>query len=262
MPDIDLALLRNLTRAEKERLALLLAEKARRRSQRLFFRLFPDKDTIQPDGSIIFAREKYPKHVEFFDAGREFRERCFLAANRVGKTTGGGFELTTHLTGLYPDWWTGRRFDGPIRAWAAGKTNETTRDIVQASMLGEIAFEGTRKIVSGTGMVPGHLLAAPSWKQGVQDLVDTIKVRHVSGKWSTLGFKSYQQGRGSFEGTAQHVIWLDEECPMDIYGECLIRTATTNGIVVVTFTPLAGLTETVLQFMPQDERPAALEKAR
>jgi phage terminase large subunit-like protein len=111
-------------------------------------------------------------------------------------------------------------------------------------------------------MVPGHLLAAPSWKQGVQDLVDTIKVRHVSGKWSTLGFKSYQQGRGSFEGTAQHVIWLDEECPMDIYGECLIRTATTNGIVVVTFTPLAGLTETVLQFMPQDERPAALEKAR
>ncbi len=31
--------------------------------------------------------------------------------------------------GRYPDWWEGRRFSGPVRAWAAGKTNETTRDV-------------------------------------------------------------------------------------------------------------------------------------
>src|SRR5690606_10289136 len=188
--------------------------------------------TVQPDGSIIHAREKYQKHLEFFKASRDYRELCFMAANRVGKTIGGAYALTCYLTGLYPDWWPGRRFDHPVRVWAAGKTNETTRDIVQAAMLGEIAFEGQRKTVTGTGMIPGHLLAPPSWKQGVQDLVDTIKVRHVSGRWSTLGFKSYQQGRGSFEGTAQHGIWLDEEPPLDVYGECLIRTATTNGIVM------------------------------
>jgi len=180
--------------------------------------------------------------------------------HNTGKTTAGAFELAAHLTGLYPDWWKGRRFLTAIRAWACGKTNETTRDIVQASLLGEVAFEGSRKTVSGTGMMPGHLLGQPSWKQGVQDLIDTIKVKHVSGKWSTLGLKSYQQGRGSFEGTAQHIVWADEECPLDVYGEIVIRTATTNGLVMLTFTPLAGLSETVLQFLPTEDRPDNLTK--
>lgn len=241
-----------LPRERKEAVALIYAEKERRRSQRSFFRLFPDEDTVQPDGSIIHARHKYPKHLEFFKASAEYRETCFLAANRVGKTFAGAYAMTCHLTGLYPKWWEGRRFLTPIRAWACGKTNETTRDIVQTALMGEIAFDGPRKTVSGTGMVPGYLLGQPSWKQGVQDLIDTIKVKHVSGKWSVLGMKSYQQGRGSFEGTAQHVIWPDEECPMDVYGECVIRTATTNGLVMLTFTPLAGLSETVLQFLPQE----------
>ena len=152
---------------------------------------------------------------------------------------------------MYP----GRRFEQPTRVWAAGKTNETTRDIIQATLLGEVKYRGKRRVVSGTGVVPGAMLSDPSWKQGVSDLVDTIKVRHVSGGWSVLGLKAYNQGRGSFEGTAQHVIWLDEEPPMDVYGECLIRTATTNGIIMLTFTPLSGMSEVVLQFMPAEFRP-------
>jgi phage terminase large subunit-like protein len=89
----------------------------------------------------------------------------------------------------------------------------------------------------------------------VDDLTDTVKVQHKSGGWSTLGMKSYEQGRGSFEGTSQHVIWFDEEVTMDIYGEGLIRTMTTNGIVVLTFTPLQGVTETVQQFQHASSRP-------
>ena len=42
---------------------------------------------------------------------------------------------------------------------------------------------------------------------------------------------------------------------MDVYGECLIRTATTNGIIMLTFTPLSGMSEVVLQFMPAEFRP-------
>ena len=86
----------------------------------------------------------------------------------------------------------------------------------------------------------------------MQDLVDTVWVRHVSGGWSRLSFKAYEQGRGSFQGTAKDLIWLDEECPLDVYGECVIRTATTDGILMLTFTPLLGLTETVMQFMEQE----------
>ena len=243
-----------LPRDGKEKVALLLAEKQKRYRQRQFFRLFPDEDAAQPDGSVIYARHRYPKHMELFEAGAIYRERCFMAANRVGKTFGGGaYETTCHLTGLYPAWWQGKRFKSPVRWWAAGKTNETTRDIVQTALLGEIAYEGSRKTVTGTGVIPGTLVGSITWKQGVQDLVDTVRIKHVSGRWSTLGLKSYQQGRGSFEGTAQHGAWLDEEPPLDIYGECLVRTATTGGLILLTFTPLEGHSETVMQFLPKPE---------
>lgn len=43
-------------------------------------------------------------------------------------------------------------------------------------------------------------------------------------------------------------VWLDEECPLDIYNECNIRTATVNGMIMVTFTPLDGLTPMVVNF--------------
>jgi phage terminase large subunit-like protein len=252
----DLELITCLPLQAQQHYAALTSTLNQRRKQRLFFDLFPEEDHLDINGTtLIFARGKYPKHVEFFDAGREYRERCFLAANRVGKTTCGSYELTAHLTGLYPEWWTGRRFETPVRAWACGKRNETTRDIVQASLLGPVAYDGMRKVLAGTGMVPGNLLGRVTWKRGVEDLVDTVKVKHAAGGWSTLGMKSYEQGRGSFEGTSQHVIWLDEECPMDVYGECLIRLMTTQGCLLLTFTPLEGMSETVLQFQLASDRP-------
>ncbi len=83
-----------------EEYALAIAAIGRRNSERLFYRLFPDQDMVQIDGTTIHARAKYAKHLEFFEAGAKYRERCFMAANRVGKTLGaGGFESAAHLTG-------------------------------------------------------------------------------------------------------------------------------------------------------------------
>ena len=207
----------------------------------------------------FFAREYYAKHLEFFRLGASKRARCLMAANRVGKTFGaGGFETACHLTGDYPKWWEGKKFRHPIRAWACGKTNETTRDIVQTCLVGDVEYHGSRKMVDGSGIIPRDCIGLGpgqiTWKQGVADLIDTIRIRHkASGGWSKLGLKSYQQGRGSFEGTAQHVIWDDEEPPMDVYGEQIIRTATTKGILMLTFTPLEGMSEVVQQFVsPED----------
>ena len=257
--DLDGIDLGRLTAEQQaELLALLEAERAYQ-SQRLLFAMYPESNSIWmgesnkdiAQGSTIWARRYYKKHLEFFEAGARFRERCAMCANRVGKTLGmGGFEVGLHLTGEYPDWWPGRRFTRPVRVWAAGSTYETTRDIVQATLLGDVT-EGhnKRKYVTGTGIIPGYLLGNLTWKQGVQDLVDTVKVKHKSGGWSVLGLKSYQQGRISFEGTAKDVIWLDEEPPEDIYNECLIRTATTNGIALITFTPLQGMSLVVKSFL-------------
>lgn len=216
-----------------------------------FKSLFPDTGPLR--------RELYRKHMEFFKAGATYRERCFMAGNRVGKTVAGSYETTCHLTGDYPLWWPGRVFKTPVRWWAAGKTNETTRDIIQNELLGNITFVGQRKVVDGTGIIPKDKLGMDpgmlSWKAGVADLVDTVRVRHKTGAWSELGLKSYQQGRGSFEGTARHGVWFDEEPPLDVYGEALIRTATTKGIIILTFTPLEGMSDVVQSFLPKELRP-------
>lgn len=226
----------------------LLEEIARRDSRRKLWKYYPDEGPLR--------RELYQKHLEFFHAGATYRERCAMCANRVGKSEGmGGYETALHLTGLYNDvapWWDGRKFIEPVRMWAAGKTNETTRDIVQAKLFGEVLGSGPTKRVSGTGLIPGDCIEEITWKAGVPNLIDTAQIRHISGGISTIGLKSYQQGRGAFEGTEQDGIWLDEEPPLDIYGECLIRTATTNGMIYITFTPLEGMSEVVMQFLPGD----------
>lgn len=206
-------------------------------------------------GQTLHARAKYAKHMEFLAAGATYRERCAMMANRVGKTFGlGGYELAAHLTGLYPPWWEGRRFDHPIAAWAAGDTYETTRDIIQLTLLGEVGQRDGRKAMDGRGIIPGHLLGRCSWRSGLTDLVDTQLVRHVSGGNSSLGLKSYDQGRKAFQGTARHVIWFDEEPPGLVYNEALIRTATVDGIVLLTFTPLEGMSDVVISFLPAEQR--------
>jgi phage terminase large subunit-like protein len=102
-------------------------------------------------------------------------------------------------------------------------------------------------------MLPAHRIIRYVSHRGVPDAIETLTIDGVYGT-SELRFKSYDQRREAFQGTAQHVIWLDEECPDDIYVECLTRTMATGdfpgGIVMLTFTPLQGLTPVVLRFLP------------
>lgn len=194
-----------------------------------------------PEGP--YSWDKYTKHVEFFNAGKIFRERCFMAGNRVGKSQAGGYEMACHLTGQYPDWWDGRVFNCAVDAWAAGDTGQTTRDIIQSILLGP-------PDAIGTGLIAKDLIVSMKARPGIPNAIDSVDVKHVpSGKVSHLGFKSFDQKRRSFQGTAKHVIWLDEEPPDEVYGESIMRTMTTNGLIYVTFTPLQGLTSFVMDFM-------------
>ena len=199
-------------------------------------------DSYYPDDGP-HRRELYAKHTEFFRLGIEHKERLFLAGNRTGKSVAGAYEVTLHLTGEYPTWWEGRRFTGPIQALIAGDTAKTSRDILQQKMLGNPGD-------FGTGMIPADRIMRTSPKQGIPDAVEMIHVKHASGGTSICQINSYDQGRDAFQGTERDVIWLDEECPDSVYTEALMRTMTTDGIVILTFTPLLGLTPLVLSFLP------------
>jgi len=191
-------------------------------------------------------RALYTKHMAFFAAGTNWRQRLYLAANRSGKTTAAAFELTAHLTGLYPPWWTGKRFEKPIEAWCAGDTGNTTRDIIQAALLGPLSTVDSRQ---WCGMIPRPLVYDHTRKTGIPSAIHTIWVRHTSGGISSIDLKSYDQKREAYQGTEKQFVWLDEEPPADIYGECLMRTMTCGGLMAVTMTPLMGLTPFLAEWL-------------
>lgn len=225
----------NLPREQKAKIVEILQEKRRRESRRQFYTWFPD------DGPL--RRALYPRHMEFFEAGAIHKERCFMAGNRVGKTIGAGYEFTAHMTGEYPEWWKGRFFDRPVRTLAAGDTGATTRDIIQTKLLGPYDEVGT-------GMIPGDLILDCVPKRGLPNAYEEVHVRHKpSGGVSKIKLRSYDQGRRIFQGTEEDLVWFDEECPQDVYDEALIRTMTTKGSTMLTFTPLSGLTPLVISFL-------------
>ena len=186
----------------------------------------------------------HKKQVEFHKLGSFVKERIFMAGNRCGKTYCGSMEMAMHLTGIYPKGWEGKVFNASIDAWAASVSIEATRDILQSSYL------GTDDIA---GCIPKNCIEHITYRRGVSGAIDTIYIKHVSGGISTLGFKSYDQGREKFQGTSKDLIHLDEEPDIGIYEECLLRTLDTGGLIMLTMTPLKGLSEICQHFMQDTE---------
>ena len=113
--DID-----SLSAKDKERLVTLLREKAFRKAH-----------------TVIDDFKPYDWQKEFLASSEGNAQSLLMAGNRTGKTFCGAAAMSYHLTGLYPEWWEGRRFVKPINAWASGVSNSKTRDIVQMELLGQ-----------------------------------------------------------------------------------------------------------------------------
>lgn len=165
--------------------------------------------------------------------------------HNCGKTVAGAAELAIHLTGAYPPWWQGKQFDKPIRAWAAGITGESTRDVVQEKLFGP----PDRREAWGTGMIPKPAIGEVMMGRGIANAIDLASIRHATGGWSSLAFKSYEKGREKWQGAALEVIFMDEEPPVDLYYEALTRTNETGGVIFITCTPLLGMSEVMRLFL-------------
>ena len=221
-----------------------------------------EKITDLYETNRLLQYEPYEYQKRFHDAkdisGRLARQRLLMAANKTGKTFCGASEMAFHLTGRYPEWWTGAKFKRPITAWAAGNTTANTRDIVQAELLGEPGDEEE----FGKGAIPKEFIVGTPLRQpGVPNAFQSLHVKHISGRNSKLIFKSYEQGKMQWMGKAVDVTWLDEEPPQDIYSQALRAALKSGGIVFMTFTPESGMTEVVTQFMTKLGQSQALYHA-
>lgn len=224
----------------EELLALLQAE---HRYNRMAY-MFPDRGP--------YRRELYPKHMSFITAGATHRETCFMGGNGVGKSELGAYTTACHVTGRYPDWWPGWKVDHAIPSWIGGDTSETVRDITQVKLFGNVSKDPE---LLGTGLIPRDAIDIESirYRPNTNRAIDFARVKHKRGGWSIVSLKSYEQGRKAFQGTEIPWIWLDEEPPADIYGECLMRGRTVDGHIALTFTPLSGWTDVVDGYMKWEE---------
>lgn len=224
------------TQLEEERLKLL--------EEQLEYLKFNKLDFYHP----------YAKQKEFHQAlggqNKAVTERLFMAANQSGKTYAGAMEVAYHLTGKYPKWWKGRRFERPNKWWVAGDSGETTRDNPQRLLLGDIGSWGE-------GTIPKDCIGKHLSARGTGGLVDHISIKHVSGGNSDLFFKFYGKGREKWQGATIDGLWFDEEPPADVYDEGLIRLKRNKGIALTTFTPLLGMSDVVMRFwQPNPDDPA------
>jgi len=221
--------------------------------RRKLYELLSMRDKLRAENKMS-EYAPYPKQEDFHIAGGidGVRERLLIAGNQLGKTWSAGFEVAMHLTGRYPDWWQGKRWDRRTIGWASGITSESTRDNPQKILLG---LPGAW----GTGAIPKDaIVAITKASHGVADAVDSIKVRHVDGGVSIVSFKAYEKGREKWQGPSLDFVWFDEEPPEDIYSEGLTRTNVgsngaegVSGITFITFTPLLGMSNVVKKFLTE-----------
>lgn len=193
--------------------------------------------------------DPYPTQRKFIAASADHFELLLSAGNGTGKTEVGAYVTAAHLTGEYPPWWEGRRWNRPIDAWVCGQSADALREAAQLKLCGRLGEDGW-----GTGMIPRRCLGKVEKARGVAGCIDALEVRHISGGVSHLYFKQYTQEPSNWQGPRLDLVWFDEE-PKTLphYTEAIARLMGRNGISYLTFTPLAGPTEVVKRFVDDTE---------
>ena len=200
-----------------------------------------------------FNQLKYFRPFEhqktFFKTGSADR-RGILAANRVGKTVSTCYETAMHLTGQYPDWWEGHRFKTPITCMVAGEGWSQVALVLQNELLGTQDVKITENL--GTGAIPRDCIVVDTMRNDGANNIG-CEIKHVSGSNSYLLFANYTQEVRQLQGFKLNLAVFDEQPPDDFFSEIVTRTATTQGKVLCSFTPLKGLNGLVSKFWNKEE---------
>ena len=183
-----------------------------------------------------FLEVAYPWQQQVAEYTKDHTVIGTIAANRVGKSEIGCAILTCHLTGIYPDWWKGKKYDKPIKAMAACVNSDLNKTVLQNKLFGSSNWRLKEEL--GSGMIPKDFINQKSAVTSRGDDVNKINIKHISGGWSELYFRAYEQGRKAAQGVEADVVLIDEQPKDDFFSECVTRTATTQGHIICAFTPL------------------------
>ena len=195
----------------------------------------------------------YPFQKEFYDKGKEEKVRGIICANRVGKTHSACMEIAYHMTGDYPEWWEGRRWDRPIKVIACSYSSKQVKMSLQTELVGTENRDFSEAI--GTGTIPKSAFTEKVGTKGRDGAYDDLFVNHKSGGVSTLTFFSYEAGVMPLMGFTADLVYVDEQDRNkfdEVFGELIKRTMSVDGSTIAAFTPLQGFTHVVNEFWRED----------
>ena len=194
-----------------------------------------------------FLEMAYPWQKKAVQMTKAHRVMGLIASNQSGKSETACSIVACHATGIYPDWWKGRKYDRPVKIMVAGVDSNHNKNVLQEKLIGtnNWRLKGER----GSGMIPRDNLIEESAVTVRGDDLSAIKIKHITGQNSEIIFRAYSQGREAAQGFQADLILIDEQPKDDFWSEALVRTAATNGQVVCSFTPLLGMTGLVEELM-------------
>jgi hypothetical protein len=153
------------------------------------------------------------------------KSKAASCGNWTGKTMMQTAEEFYHLTGLYPEWWDGVRYDRPVSTVMVDPNMLRSRDCTQSLMLeaieriGDIEFE----------KVP---------KPGVPDAMSELRIKHVSGGMSKVVFLSAEMSCEKFTVFSVDRVAINEGVRGPVLVELRVRRGASDGVLSAVYTPL------------------------
>lgn len=145
--------------------------------------------------------------------------RAMFGGNRSGKTEAGAAE-----TGFYSKQsqeYRSRPIRKDVKILVGSESNEYNRDIIVPKL---------RKWIPKS-----HIIKEVRIQRGFVDFWQLSN-------GGIIKFKNYEQEADKWAGDDYDLIWLDEQPPHDIWKECLLRIIDRDGGILLTMTPIKGMT--------------------
>lgn len=174
----------------------------------------------------LYGYPWYRWALDFFESRNKLNFLC--AANQISKSS-------TQIRKAI-DWAT--RPDDWTSLWSTYKEGEplTMLYFYPTANQSAIEFEAKWKQFLPRAEYKDH--PQYGWKEEWKGKQEIFAIYFNSG--ATIYFKSYKQGPEALQTTTAYAVFLDEECPEDLWDELCFRVAATDGYIHMVFTATIG----------------------
>ena len=139
----------------------------------------------------------------FYNCGCENMFREFKDSDRKRRIQTLAVEVAFHLTGVYPDWWPGKRLSRPAEVLCMGVSNQLLRDNLVNELLG--SYEGRGKF-DGNGLIRQDQVYQVKPSRVLIRLPHSVVVRHKTGDSSKVLFQPITK-----DASDSDLCWIDHD---------------------------------------------------